>query len=84
MLAPRQNSRSEHHRIRGATRDEMAQQVPLVVRIASQTVSKLCRVQWSQGRNPHHYIVSFEDLDDGLTRLAHCQQRVMPNRYHDA
>lgn len=36
------------------------------------------------GRNPRHYTVAFDDLDDGVARLAGCQYRVVPNPYYDA
>jgi hypothetical protein len=36
------------------------------------------------GRNPRHYTVSFDDLEDGVQRFASCPHQVMPNAYHDA
>jgi hypothetical protein len=75
--------------VRDATLDEMAQQVPLVrfewltLLMVSEVIAAGLQLE-PTGRNPRHYTVSFEDLDDGLTRLVHCQQRVVPNPYHDA
>jgi hypothetical protein len=36
------------------------------------------------GRNPRHYTVGFDDLDDGVRRLASCPHQVVPNSYYDA
>ena len=36
------------------------------------------------GRNPRHYTVGFDDLEDGVRRLASCPHQVVPNAYHDA
>jgi len=36
------------------------------------------------GRNPRHYTVSFDDLQDGVQRLVSCPYQIMPNAYHDA
>jgi hypothetical protein len=36
------------------------------------------------GRNPRHYTISFDDLDDGLRRLANCPHLTLTNTYHDA
>jgi hypothetical protein len=36
------------------------------------------------GRNPRHYTVGFDDLDQGIVALAGCRHQVVPNRYHDA
>jgi hypothetical protein len=35
-------------------------------------------------RNPRHYTVTFDDLEDGVQRLVSCPRQVMPNAYHDA
>jgi hypothetical protein len=74
---------------RGATLDEMAQQVPLV-RFARLTLITFAEVRNAgqrlepTGRNPRHYTVGFDDLDQGITALAGCAHQVAPNRYHDA
>lgn len=74
---------------RGATLDEMAQQAPLV-RFDRLTLIKVAAVRGAglrlepTGRNPRHYTVSFDDLDQGITALAGCRHQVVPNRYHDA
>lgn len=36
------------------------------------------------GRNPRHYTVGFEDLEDGVRRLVACPHQVVPNAYYDA
>jgi hypothetical protein len=75
--------------VRGATLDEMAQQVPLV-RFESLTLLRVGDVIAAglrlepTGRNPRHYTVGFDDLDDGVRRLAGCPHQVVPNPYHDA
>jgi hypothetical protein len=74
---------------RGATLDEMAQQVPLV-RFARLTLIKVAVVRGAglrlepTGRNPRHYTVGFDDLDQGIAALAGCPRQVVPNHYHDA
>lgn len=74
---------------RGATLDEMAQQVPLV-RFAKLTLIKVAVVRGSRlrleptGRNPRHYTLGFDDLEQGIEALAGCRHQVVPNPYHDA
>ena len=74
---------------RGATLDEMAQQVPLV-RFARLTLIKVAVVRGAglrlepTGRNPRHYTLGFDGLDQGIAALAGCRHQVVPNRYHDA
>lgn len=67
---------------RGATVDEMAQQVPLV-RFAKLTLIKVAAVRGAglrlepTGRNPRHYTVGFNDLDQGIEALAGCRHQVV-------
>lgn len=74
--------------VRDLTLDEMAQQAPLVrfERLAIVTVGALrtlgLRLE-PTGRNPRHYDVSFDDLDDGVARLSRCEHYVMVNPYHE-
>lgn len=75
--------------VRGATVDELAQQVPLVRfdRLSLLTVRDVLAAGMRlepTGRNPRHYTVGFDDLEDGARRLASCPHQVMPNSYHDA
>ena len=75
--------------VRGATVDELAQQVPLVRfdRLSLLTVRDVLAAGMRlepTGRNPRHYTVGFDDLGDGVRRLASCPHQVMPNSYHDA
>jgi hypothetical protein len=75
--------------VRGTTLDELAQQVPLV-RFARLTLIKVAEVRRAglrlepTGRNPRHYTVGFDDLDQGLAALADCGRQIVPNPYHDA
>lgn len=75
--------------VRGATLEEMAQQAPLV-RFARLTLMKVGEVRGAglrlepTGRNPRHYTLSFDDLDQGVAALAGCGHQVVPNPYHDA
>jgi hypothetical protein len=74
---------------RGATLDELAQQVPLV-RFVTLTLVKVAAVRGAglrlepTGRNSRHYTVGFDDLDLGIAALARCAHQVVPNPYHDA
>jgi hypothetical protein len=36
------------------------------------------------GRNPRHYTLGFDDLEDGVRQLACYAHLVVPNVYHDA
>jgi hypothetical protein len=75
--------------VRDVTVDELAQQVPLV-RFDRLSLLKVRDVLAAgmrlepTGRNPHHFTVSFGDLEDGPQRLASCPHQVMPNVYHEA
>jgi len=74
---------------RDLTVDELAQQAPLVrfERLAIVTVGALralgLRLE-PTGRNPRHYDVTFDDLDEGTTTLSRCEHYVMVNPYHEA
>jgi hypothetical protein len=74
---------------RGATVEELAQQVPLV-RFATLTLITVAEARQAglrlepTGRNPRHYTVGFDDLDQGIAALVGCGHQVVPNSYHDA
>jgi hypothetical protein len=75
--------------VRDATVDELAQQAPLVRfdRLTLLTVRDVLAAGMRlepTGRNPSHYTVGFDDLEDGMRRLASCPHQVMPNVYYDA
>ena len=75
--------------VRDVTIDELAQQPPLVrfERLVIVTVGVLRELGLRlepTGRNPRHYDVSFDDLDDGVARLSRCEHYVMVNPYHEA
>ena len=66
--------------VRGVTVDELAQQVPLVRfdRLILLRVRAVLAVQMRlepTGRNPCHYTVGFDDLDDGVRRLPTARTR---------
>ena len=74
--------------LRDVTVDELAQQVPLVRfdRLTLLTVGDVLAAGMRlepTGRNPCHYTVGFDDLDDGVRRLVGCPHQVVPNAYHD-
>jgi hypothetical protein len=74
--------------IRDVTLDELAQQVPLV-RFATLTLIKVKDVRRAglrlepTGRNPRHYTLGFDDVDEGIQELARCEHQVVLNAYHD-
>lgn len=74
---------------RDLTVDELAQQAPLVrfERLAIVTVGALralgLRLE-PTGRNPRHYDVTFDDLDESTVKLSRCEHYVMVNPYHEA
>ena len=75
--------------VRDATVDELAQQAPLVRfdRLSMLKVSDIVAAGMRlepTGRNPRHFTVCLDDLEDGVRRLAACPHHVMPNAYHDA
>lgn len=73
---------------RDLTIDELAQQAPLVrfARLAIVTVGVLralgLRLE-PTGRNPRHYDVTFDDLDQGTAALSRCEHYIMVNPYHE-
>jgi len=75
--------------VRGVTLDELAQQVPLV-RFALLTLIKVKDARRAglrlepTGRNPRHYTLGFDDLDEGIRQLTGCDHQVVPNAYYDA
>lgn len=74
--------------LRDATLDELAQQLPLVrferltLMIVGAIRSARLRLE-PTGRNPRHFDVAFDDLDDGVARLCACEHQVVPNPYHE-
>jgi hypothetical protein len=75
--------------VRDLTIDELAQQAPLVrfERLVIVTVGVLRELGLRldpTGRNPRHYDVSFDDLDEGVEKLSRCEHYVMVNPYHEA
>jgi hypothetical protein len=74
--------------LRDAALDELAQQSPLV-RFATLTVMTVRALRAAglrlepTGRNPRHFDVTFDDLDDGVARLAACEHRTVVNPYNE-
>ncbi|MDP3712301.1 MAG: hypothetical protein Q8R60_07445 [Mycobacteriales bacterium] len=74
--------------VRDLSLDELAQQPPLIrfASLTTVTVGELralgLRLE-PTGRNPRHYDVTFDDLDDGVARLANCTHRVIVNPYYE-
>lgn len=74
--------------LRDATLDEMAQQAPLV-RFQALTLMTAGTIRAAglrlepTGRNPRHFDVGFDDLEDGVDRLCLCEHRVVENPYHE-
>ncbi len=72
----------------GVTVDELAQEQPLVrfERLTLVTVGAIRAaglVIRPTGRNRLHHSIDFDDLDDGIERLLHCEYRTMINPYHE-
>lgn len=72
---------------RDATVDELAQQAPLVrfeiltlVRVGALLAAGF-RLE-PTGRNPRHFTVAFDDLDDGVRALEACEHRSWANPYY--
>lgn len=74
--------------VRDITFDELAQQPPLIrfERLTLVTAGVLREAGLRldpTGRNPRHFTVGFDDLDDGVARLSACEHQVRVNPYHE-
>lgn len=73
---------------RGATVDELAQEVPLV-RFESLTLVRVGALRAAgfrldpTGRNPRHFTVVFEQLGPGVDALVSCEHLNWTNPYHE-
>ncbi len=73
---------------RDATVDELAQQVPLV-RFEVLTLVRVGDLRAAgfrlepTGRNPRHFTVAFDDLEQGVDALEACEHRSWLNPYHE-
>lgn len=71
------------------TVDELAQHVPLV-RFGQLTLMTVATLRAAglrlepTGRNPRHYDISFDDLDEGVARLVRCEHQTFVNPYHQS
>lgn len=74
--------------VRGTTVDELAQQQPLV-RFRCVTLVFVRSIREAglrldpTGRNPHHFTISFDELDAGIARLCGCDFKIWENPYHE-
>jgi len=75
--------------VRDLSLDELAQQSPLV-RFEQLTVMTVGALRSAglgleaTGRNPRHFDLAFDELDDGIARLISCEHRTIANPYHEA
>ena len=72
----------------GVTVDELAQEQPLVrfellTLMTARTIRAAGLVIRPTGRNRLHDSIEFEDLDEGIDRLLHCDYRTTINPYHE-
>lgn len=72
---------------RDVTIDELAQEPPLVrfgvLTLVSVGVLRAAGFRLDPtGRNPRHFTVAFDDLDDGIDRLRRCEHQRWLNPYH--
>lgn len=71
-----------------ATVDELSQ-IPPLVRFALLTVVRVGDLREAglrlepTGRNPRHYDIAFDDLDEGIGKLAACDHRTIDNAYFE-
>lgn len=74
---------------RDATIDELAQEVPLV-RFQTLTLIRAGALRAAgfrldpTGRNPRHFAVAFDHLDEGIDALVSCEHRSWVNPYHES
>lgn len=74
--------------LRGATIDELAQQTPLI-RFPQFTVMPVGAIRAAglrlepTGRNPRHYTVMLDDLDE-VESLRTAEHQIWTNPYHEA
>jgi len=66
----------------------MAQQVPLVhfdrLTLVKAGVIRAVGLRLeATGRNPRHFDITFDELDDGVGRLCRCEHVVVDNPYHE-
>ncbi len=74
---------------RDMTVDELAQQAPLI-RFGTLTLMTAGAIRAAElrleatGRNPNHFDIAFDDIDEGVARLIGCEHRTFVNPYHEA
>ncbi len=75
--------------VRDLSLDELAQQSPLIrfEQLTLVTVGALrsagLRLE-ATGRTARHFDIAFDELEDGIARLASCEHQVVTNPYHEA
>jgi hypothetical protein len=71
-----------------ASIDELSQ-IPPLVRFAVLTIVQVGDLRTAglrleaTGRNPRHYDIGFEDLDEGIAKLVECNHRTVDNVYFE-
>jgi hypothetical protein len=75
--------------VRDLSLDELAQQSPLIrfEQLTLVTVGALRSARLrleATGRNPRHFDIVFDELEDGIARLAGCEHQIVTNPYHEA
>lgn len=74
--------------VRDLALDDLAQQPPLV-RFELLTLMRAGAIRAARlrleptGRNPRHYDISFDVLDEGIAALLRCEHWVWVNPYHE-
>ena len=74
--------------VRDLTLDEIAQLPPLVrfAQLTTMTAGSLRVLGFAlepTGHDDRHYDVTFDNLDEGVTRLANCEHETMVNPYYE-
>lgn len=74
--------------VRDLPLDELAQQPPLVrfgqLTLITVGVLRVAGLRLDPtGRNPRHFDITFDDLEDGIARLLGCEHRTIVNPYHE-
>jgi len=75
--------------VRDLSLDELSQQSPLIrfEQLTIVTVGALrsagLRLE-ATGRNPRHFDIGLDELEDGIGRLVSCEHQTVANPYHEA
>jgi len=74
--------------VRDATLDDLARDPPLVrfarLTLVTTGVLRAAGLRLDPtGRNPRHFDIGFDNVDDGVARLCGCEHRIFMNPYHE-